>query len=332
MKRTTTLFAMLFAASAAFAQSATITTQTPTAQSAKQAPPAPGTPRNFAIPEIRRFSLPNGLQVRLVSYGEVPKVTIRLVTQTGNVDEAATETWLADVTGAMLEQGTATRSPEQIAQDVAMMGGSLDVSVGANQVTIGTDVFSESAVDAVALIGDVARNPRFPETELTRIKTDLARTLSIQRSQPGQLAAEKMSQVLFGNSAYGRQFPTEQQLQGYTLAQTRAFYDRNFGAARSFVYVVGNFDAAAVEAAIRRSLGEWKAGNPATRPTVTTNARRAIYLIDRPRAVQSTLHIGLPIADAAGPDYLPITVMNALLGGSFGSRITSNIREQKGYT
>ncbi|MEA2462971.1 MAG: zinc protease [Acidobacteriota bacterium] len=332
MKRTTTMLAILFAATSAFAQTATITTQTPAAATAKQAPPAPGTPHNFTIPAIRRFSLPNGLQVRFVPYGEVPKATVRLVTQTGNIDEGANETWLADVTASMMEQGTATRSAEQLAQEMAMMGGSLDVGVGPNQTTIGTDVFSESAANAVALIADVARNPRLPESELTRIKADLARNLSIQRSQPGPIASEKFSQVLFGNHPYGRIFPTEQQLQGYTLDQVRTFHDRNFGAARSFVYVVGKFDASAVEAAILRNFSDWKGGNPATKPSVTPTARRAVYLIDRPGAVQSTLYIGLPMSDATAPDYLATSVMNSLLGGSFGSRITSNIREQKGYT
>jgi zinc protease len=321
MKKTATILATLLVTAGALAQ-----------QTQKQAPPAPGTPRDFAIPEIRRFSLPNGLQVRLVPYGEVPKVTVRLVTQTGNIDERSGETWLADVTGAMMEQGTATRSAEQIAREVAMMGGALDIAVGMNQVTVGTDVFSESAADAIALVADVARNPRLPESELARLKGDLVRNLSIQRSQPQPLAAEKFAQVLYGDHPYGRIYPTEQQLQSYTLEQVRSFHERNFGAGRSFLYVVGRFDAAAVESAIRRSLSDWKAGAAATKPSVTPVSRRAIYLIDRPGAVQSTLYIGLPMADATGPDYLPITVMNSLLGGSFGSRITSNIRENKGYT
>jgi len=327
MKKTLTILALLATASA-FAQSATITqTIHP-----KQAPPAPGAPRNFDIPEIRRFALPNGLQVRFVQYGNVPKATVRLVTQTGNVDEQANETWLADVTGSMMEQGTTTRASEQIARDVAMMGGALDVQVGVNQTTIGTDVFSESTAAAIALVGDVARNPRFPESELARIKTDHVRNLSIARTQPSQLAAEKFSQVLFGNHPYGRTFPTEPQLQSYTLEQVRSFHDRNFGAARSFVYVVGRFDAAAAESAIRSAFADWKAGAAPSKVTVSPTARRATYLIDRPGAVQSTLYIGLPLTDATAPDYLPITVMNSLLGGSFGSRITSNIREQKGYT
>lgn len=298
----------------------------------KQAPPAPGTPRNFAIPEVRRFDLPNGLQVRFVAYGDVPKATIRLVTQTGNVDETANEVWLADLTGGMMEQGTASRSAQQIAREVAMMGGALDIAVGVNQTTIGADVFSESADDAIALIADVARNPLFPAADLTRIKADLSRDLSIRRSQPGPIAAERFSQVLFGHHAYGRTFPTDAALQGYTLEQVRSFHARNFGAARSFLYVVGRFDAAAAERAVRQSLGEWPAGSPPSKQQVTPVTAPSLHLIDRPGAVQSTLYIGLPVIDATNVDYLALTVMNALLGGSFGSRITANLREQKGYT
>lgn len=301
-------------------------------QTEKEAPPAPGTPRDFSIPAVRKLELPNGLQVRFVPYGEVPKAAIRLVTQTGNVDEAANETWLADLTASMMEQGTMTRTADQIARDVALMGGALDVSVGANQVTIGTDVFSESAAEAVQLVADVARQPKLPETELARLKADLVRNLSLQRGQQQMIAAEKFSEILFPNSPYGRLFPTEEMLKGYTLDQVRTFHDRNFGAARSFLYVVGRFDADAVERAIRTSLAGWKRGNAPTRPAVSPVARRGVFFVERPGAVQSTLYIGLPVIDATHADYLPLTVMNALLGGSFSSRITTNIREQKGYT
>ena len=155
MKRIATFFALLLATSA-FAQ--------------KQTPPAPGTPKPFNIPEIRKLELPNGLRVRFVPYGAVPKVTIRLVVQTGNADESLSETWLADLMGTLMEQGTTTRSAEQISREIALMGGALDISVGPNQTTIGTDVFSESAVSAVALVADVARNPRLPESELARLR------------------------------------------------------------------------------------------------------------------------------------------------------------------
>jgi zinc protease len=325
---------VMFPIAAAFlAQAALAQTPAPAPARAIEAPPAAAPAKNFSLPEVRRFTLPNGLQVRLVPYGTVPKVNVQLSVQTGRVDEAANEIWLSTLTGEMMQQGTATRSAEEIAKAAAAMGGSIDVGAGTNTTSIGGSVLSESGPGLVELIADVVRHPAFPSTELARLEGDLARDLSIARSQQQQLAQEKFNKVLFAGSAYGHGLPTAEMVQGFTLDQVKAFHDRNFGAARSRLYVAGRFDAAAMEAAIRKQFGDWKAGSPATPPDVKPVSNRALYVIDRPGAVQSTVYIGLPtIGPESGDDAIALSVMNALLGGSFNSRITSNIREQKGYT
>lgn len=298
----------------------------------KETPPAAGAPKDFSLPPIRRFALPNGLQVRLMQYGDIPKVTIRLVTQTGNIDEAPEQVWLANVTGEMMQQGTTTRSAEEIAEQAALMGGSVDVRVGMNETSIGADVFSESAAAAAGLIADVARHPRFPESELARIKSNFLRKLSIEHNDPHSLVDEKLEQLLYPNQPYGRSYPTPEMLQGYTLDEVRRFHERNFGAARARMYVVGRFDEAAVERAVRGNFADWKAGAPPTPIVVNAVARPGVYLIDRPGSVQSTFLIGLPVVDPSHPDYPALTVANGILGGTFMSRITANVREQKGYT
>jgi len=205
----------------------------PALQAQKQAPPEPGAPKGFSVPKPTTITLDNGLGITLVQYGTVPKATVNLGVRTGNVDEKANEVWLADLMGEMLSEGTATRSAPKIAEDAARMGGELDITVGENRIDIGGDVLSEFAPEMVALVADVARNPKFPESELTRLKADKARELSIAKSQPQPLAQEKFRAVLYGDHPYGRLFPTEAMLQGYTIAQVKGFYDRNFGAARS---------------------------------------------------------------------------------------------------
>ncbi len=298
----------------------------------KQAPPAPGQPKNFSVPAPKTLTLENGLGVTLVPYGTVPKVAIRLAVRTGNVDEKPNEVWLADLTGDMLSEGTTTRTAPQIAEDVARMGGELEVAVIENRIDIGGDVLSEFAPQMVALVADVAMNPRLPESELARLKDDRARQLSIARTQPQPLAQEKFRAVLYGDHPYGRLFPTEAMLQGFTVAQVKDFYSRNFGAARSRIYVVGRFDEAAVESAIKKAFASWKKGPPPNTTKPSPKSERAVYLIDRPGAPQSTINIGMPVADPSNPDWDRLFVMNVLLGGSFASRITANIRENKGYT
>ena len=299
---------------------------------AQQTPPAPGTPRSFQIPRGRELALGNGMGVTLVPYGEVPKVTIQLVSRVGNVDEATDQVWLADVMADLMEEGTTTLTAEQIATRAAVMGGALSVSVGPNTTVIGGSVLAEFAPQLAELVADVARNPSFPASELDRIRTDRLRQLSLARSQPGQLALEKFRSVLYPGHAYGRIFPDPEKLQGYTVDMVRDFYTRNFHAGRSHLYVVGRFDDDAVEAAVRRAFGGWQGGADLKASVPAPRSARAVHLVNKPGAVQSTIYLGLPVIDPSHPDYVALQVTNSLLGGSFASRITSNIREQKGYT
>jgi zinc protease len=116
------------------------------------------------------------------------------------------------------------------------------------------------------------------------------------------------------------------------VAQVRTFHRAKFGARRSHLYVTGVFDAAAVERAVRQAFGDWKPGAAPAPAQPAGHARRTLVLLDRPNAVQSTIIMGLPVPSPQNPDYVPLEVTNSLLGGAFGSRITSNIREQKGYS
>ncbi len=302
------------------------------AEAEKELPPPGGPPRDFRIPTKETFSLDNGLEVTMVPYGAVPKVSVQLVVRTGDIDEAADEVWLASLTGDMMQEGTATRSSEQLARDVASMGGQLSINVGTDRTFISTEVLSDFGKDAVALIADVARNAALPEGELERLKADRLRQLSIQLSQAQPVALEEFRRRMYPEHPYGRVFPTDEMLQAYTLGQVRGFYERNFGAVRSHLYVSGQFDGAELREAIRAAFSGWAAGTPPIENIPEPTVGRAIYLIDRPGAPQSTIYMGLPVPDPSDDEYVPQLVTNTLLGGSFSSRITRNIREDKGYT
>jgi predicted Zn-dependent peptidase len=309
-----------------------VTKDAPTSTAGREPPPALGAARDFKLPAATRLALPNGMRVVLVPFGTIPKAAVRLYVRTGNVDERADQTWLADLTGDLMGEGTTSRTARQVAEATAAMGGALGINVGLDQSQIGGEVLGERAPDMVRLVADVVRHPAFPEGELARLKANRLRNLAVSRSQAQTLAAERFAQVMYGDHPYGRFFPTQEQLQGYTLDQVKAFHAANFGAARATLYVVGVFDRAAVERAAREAFGDWAAGAPPSKNPPTPATKRSVALLDRPDAVQSTLILGLPVPDPSSPDYTKLVVTDALLGGAFGSRITSNIREQKGYT
>lgn len=314
----TIIIALCLAASFAFAQ--------------KEAPPDGSAPKDFTLPKKHIVTFKNGLEAVFVPYGRVPKVNINVVVRVGNINERPGQTGLADIMGDLMKEGTTTRTAEQIAAEAASMGGSLNVGIGVDQSSIGGEVLSEFGPRMAALAADVVRNPLFPESELPRLKNNTLREITVAKSSPQQLTFEKFRSLLYGDHPYGTVFPTEEAVKGYTAADVRKFYKENVGAARTRIYVAGVFDQAAMEKALRDAFESWPKG-----PAVHTNvpkpkAKKQFHLIDRPGAAQSTIYLGLPTLNNFDPDYVKMIVTNSLLGGSFGSRITANIREQKGYT
>ncbi len=302
------------------------------AQDEKQAPPAGGTPKGFTLPEKETFELENGLSAVMVPWGSIPKATIRFVVKTGNIHEEADEVWLADIVSDLMQEGSASKDGNQIADEMASMGGDLSIGVGQHTTTLTASVLYEFVPDAIALMADVLLNPSFPESELQRLTNDRKRQLSVNKTQPKPQAYEKFYASIYPDHPYGRYFPTDEMLDSYTVEKVKAFYEKNFGARRTTVYVAGKFNETATKDAIESTFADWKAGEDANYPAAAPITGAKIDLIDRPDAPQSTLIVGLPVPDQSHPDYIPMSVTNALLGGSFGSRITSNIREDKGYT
>ncbi|UCE47655.1 MAG: insulinase family protein, partial [Phycisphaerales bacterium] len=156
--------------------------------------------------------------------------------------------------------------------------------------------------------------------------------LNIQKSQVDSLVHERLRAAMFGDHPYGRAFPTEKMLNGYGIKAIKSFYESNFGAHRTHVYVVGRFDEKEMKAAIGRNLSNWQVGRAPLINVPKPSFENAVHLIDRPGAIQSTICIGIPVADPSHEDHPAVAVADGLLGGAMMSRITRNIREEKGYT
>ncbi|MGF7148528.1 putative Zn-dependent peptidase [Sphingomonas zeicaulis] len=297
-------------------------------------PPAPpiADPKPFTLPATETFALPNGLQVTLIPYGIAPKAVVSLRVRAGNATEGA-DTWLADLTGAMMKEGAGGRTAAQVAAAAAGMGGQLDVIVNQQGTQVTTNILSEYAPDAIALVRDVAIKPTLPAGELARVKANLGRQLSVALSQPGTLADVALARRIYGpDHPYGRIIPTQAQLAAYTIDQVKTFRAGQFGARRSHLYVAGRFDAAAVKAAVAKAFGGWTPGPEPLKIESPHTAGPQLLLVDRPGAPQTTLRLTFDAALAGSAADIPQRVTNALLGGAFSSRITTNIREDKGYT
>jgi len=167
---------------------------------------------------------------------------------------------------------------------------------------------------------------------MEKLRANKLRELALTHAQAGNQAWERFRQVVFSNHPYGSIHAEEDTLKAYKLDDVKAFYNNEYGAARTHLYVVGQFDQAKVKTAIEQAFGKWKKGPESIRLVPKIDARPSLVSIDRPGAPQSTIYLGMPAVSPSDPDFIKFTVMDSLLGSSFGSRITSNIRENKGYT
>src|SRR5215467_11983400 len=247
----------------------------------KQTPPAGGPPKPFNVPAHESYSLPNGMKVTLVPYGNLPKVTLSLVVRSGNLNEPADMPGLADLAGKLMKEGTTSKSSKQIAEEAAGMGGSVNITVGLDESDITTDVLSEFGPKAAALLADVAQHPLFPESELPRLKNDAERQLSISKSVPQSIALEKFRKILYGAHPYGTVFPTQESIEKTTVAEIKKYYGGNFAAARTHLYVAGKFDTAEVKKAIESGFGGWTKGAESATNVPKVKAQHVLDVTDR---------------------------------------------------
>ena len=298
----------------------------------KETPPAGGQPKAFVFPKQDTYTLSNGMKVTLVQYGAVPKVAVQAIVRAGTLNEKADQRWISDMVATLLKEGTAKRSAEQIARETAEMGGSIFTTASNDKTTIGGEVLSDFDSRFLELIGDVMMNPKFAASDLEKARANKLRELAVAKAQAGTQAWEKFREITFSGHPYSSVMAAESIVRTYKLDDVRSFYNDQYGAARTHLYVVGQFDAAKVKSTIEKVFGSWKKGPDAIRNVPTIVGRRSLTTIDRPGAPQSTIYMGVPAISQSDPDFIKFMVMDSILGGSFGSRITSNIRENKGYT
>jgi zinc protease len=297
---------------------------------AREQPPAPGPAHKFVIAPPQTLELENGLKTTFIPFGKVPKVAIEIVVRSGELD-GGNQTWLPDLAGALMKEGTQLRSSEAISQQAALMGGEVGLSVGAEETSLSIDVLSEKAPAALQLLAEILTQPALPEREFSRLLQDRLRDLSIARTQPETIAAEAFDALMYPDHPFGRALPTEAQLSKYTIEDAKRFYRENFGAQRTHIYIAGQFDRVALENTLRASLAKWPRGPAPLVLPPTPSRTLQVRLINRPGAPQSTIRLGVPVIKVADPTFMQLSMANTVLGGSLVSRITENLRETHGW-
>lgn len=299
-------------------------------------PPVLGPPPKVALPPIVTRELPNGLKLMIVEQHELPLVDFVLVIPGGGTLDPGGKGGVANLTSAMLTEGTATRSSLDIADQIAFLGIGLSAGGNWDASTVSLHTPKAKLDSALALYSDVVLHPSFPAADFERVKKNRLTSLVQLKDRPTAIADQAYAAILYGSQhPYGHSLlGTEESVSNMAPADLQSFYRSNFIPNNSTLIIVGDVKPAEIEQKIATFFGSWQRGTAAQatfgeipEPPVTT-----VYLIDKPGAAQSSFRIGSVGVPRSTKDYYALNVMNTILGGSFTSRLNQNLREVHGYT
>lgn len=298
-----------------------------------QLPPV-GPERPFKPAPRAERMLPNGMRVITLRHATVPKVTAILGIQSGLAVDPADKAGLAQFVVDLAQEGTATRSSEQIKREVFGLGASLSGFAGQDASTFQMRGLNDTLPQMLAIMADVVRNPSFPQAELDLMKARSAQQLQAQAASPQYVNNKLFRQTLFGNHPYSRIGVTPETLPAIDRQSIVNFQQAYYRPNNATLIVVGDVAADAVFAAAEKAFGSWERRALPQHKDVPLPALkgRTLVFVQRPNSVQSSISVGNFTPQRDDPRWYTLQLTNQIFGAAFDSRLVRNIREEKGYT
>ena len=297
--------------------------------------PQPGPPRKYSFPSVLRRTLPNGLRVLIAENHAAPLVSMRTVVRSGADRDPVGLAGVAGLTADLLDEGAGQRDAIRLAEDIGLLGGSMGTGADWDAAYASIDVLSRYSKPMAEILADVSFRATLPPDAFDRVRRERLTDILQQRDEPAAIAGKRFSALLYGTGVYGNSvIGTTETLSRISLDDVRRYYAQHYLPNNSAVILAGDVDGNAAAAMLESVFSSWQRGpeppEPKIEPLALDQAR--VYIIDRPQAVQSEIRIGHIGVPRSCEDYFPLSVMNALLGGVFNSRINLNLRERHGYT
>jgi zinc protease len=289
------------------------------------------------LPRPIETTLPNGISVMILEDHRFPLVTVMFdISGSGPMYEPAAQPGLAGATARLLSEGTKTRTSKQIAEQIDSLGASLSASAGfgSSSTIVAASGLSDKFDEWFALTRDVLLHPNFPANEVAQYQQRAKSALMQQLSQPGFLANQTMSRVLYGTYPAAVVSSTPESLDSLTPAMLAEWHEKHYAPQNTILAISGDVHAETLIPKLRQWLSEWQRTKEVVKfpPGPSPAQKEKIFLVDRPGSVQTTLLMGNLAIDRTNPDYPALMVLNEVLGAGSASRLFLNLREEKGYT
>jgi len=280
-----------------------------------------------------RITTPNGMTVLVLEQHFLPIVELHALIKAGSAQDPPEKAGVANLVASLLDEGTATRSSKQLAEQIDFVGGSLEVKAGEDFTTASVRVLKKDLDLGFTLLADILLHPAFPKQEFERVRSQILGEIASDNDDPGHVALKAFNQLVFHNHPY--RWPvngTEETLSKVTLTDVQNFYAKEYVPNQVILAVVGDISVEPATTLVQTHFGSWKRGAPQPRAAKKPASieKRTVQLIEKD-LTQSTIVLGHGGISRTNPDFYAVTVMNQILGaGGFSSRLMESIRDKQG--
>jgi zinc protease len=297
-------------------------------------PPRPTQAHAVKFPPYAVKTLANGLEVIAVSHHEQPVVSLRLIVRAGAAQDPDNRPGVAAMAATLLDQGTTTRSAEQIADAIDSIGGALGTGAGSDLSFINAIVMKDSLNFGLDLVSDVAQHPAFAQEELERQRQQSLSGMRVSYDDPEFLANIVFDRLVYGFHPYGRpQLGTPETITALTREDLLAFHRKWFGANNAILAIVGDVSPEEAFAGAERAFGRWAKGTAEPpRPIDPPPPTRRVIVIDKPGAVQTEIRVGNIAIPRKHEDFMALDLAAKVLGGEGANRLHRVLRSERGLT
>jgi zinc protease len=296
-------------------------------------PPAVAAAPVFRVPAWSVDTLPNGARLVVVEKHGLPLVSFSIHFD-GGVNQLGTKQGVANFVGAMMREGTATRTGDQLNDDLALLGTNAGFGIGSESGSASFSCLARTFDQTLDIMIDMMLHSTFPAPALERLRAQSLAAYTRGQDVVGTVAGQIVPKLLYDDQPYGK-VTTDADLRAVTRDDVANLAKEFFVPANATVYVVGDMTRAEAKAKLAKAFEAWPAGGKKlaiSYPAAPAPGPTTIYMVDMPNKPQSQIVLTRPIPPEYSPEMAKIDVTDAILGGLFQSRLNLNIREIHGYS
>jgi len=275
----------------------------------------------------------NGIDFYSLSAGSQEIVKIEFIFKAGMYHQTAS--LIASSTNNLLEVGSKSYSANQISDGIDFYGSFLELHVEQDFAIVSLFSLNKYLNESLKFIEELIKYPTFPDDEFKLYITNKKQNHFINSQKGDVLVRRKFSQLLYGEKhPYGLTV-VDNDFDRINISEIKDFFSQYYTSNNCTIIASGNLPDSITET-LNSFFGEKKWGQtndlilPKSYSIETTKQQK--HFIYKEDAIQSAIRVGRVLFNKTHPDYFKFQVLNAILGGYFGSRLMANIREDKGYT